>query len=67
MYPCLLAKWEIHCTFKNVKDVLLLGKIWTCFNVNMNVYKMISIIISTGYAKIPVFGGKSDYCHRFKT
>jgi len=25
------------------------------FNVNMNVYKIISIIISTGYAKMPVF------------
>ena len=27
-------------------------------NVNMNVYKIISIIIGTGYAKMTVFGGK---------
>ena len=33
-------------------------------NVNMNVYKLISIVISTGYAKMPIFGKKSDYCHR---
>ena len=26
------------------------------FNVNMNVYRIISIIIGTGYAKMPVFG-----------
>ena len=25
-------------------------------NVNMNVYKLISIVISTGYAKMPIFG-----------
>jgi len=31
----------------------------------MNVYKIINIIIDTGYAKIPVFGGQSDYCIRF--
>ena len=31
----------------------------------MNVYKTIDIIISTGYAKMPVVGKKSDYCHQF--
>ena len=37
------------------------------FNVNMNVYNMIGIIIGTGDAKMPVLGGKSDYCHRLET
>ena len=34
-------------------------------NVNMKVYTLISIIIGAGYAKMPVFGGKYDYCQRF--
>ena len=41
------------CTL-NVKHVLLLF-----FNVYMNVYKIINIIISTGYAKMPVFGKRN--------
>ena len=60
----LACKMGDTCTL-NVKHVLLFrlinlpGKYGHVFNVYMNVYKIINIIISIGYAKMPVFGKRN--------